>query len=371
MENKHTKVFLELLRAGLWEQDAQLFSYGEIDFLKILQLAEEQSVVGQITAGLEYVTDIVVPQDELITFIVSTLQIEEQNKAMNSFIDGLVERMYKADIYTLLVKGQGVAQCYERPLWRACGDVDLFLSEENYLKAKDFFTPILSFSANEGVYEKHLGMVVDNWSVELHGSLRCGLSVKMDEELTKIQKEVFKGGDVRSWMNGKTQVFLPGANFDILFVFTHFIKHFYLGGLAIRQICDWCRLMWTYRDEIDKGLLECRLKSMGLMTEWKAFGAFAVGYLGMPVEAMPLYSSESKWKLKADKILSFVMEVGNEGHKRNGSYFEKYPYVIRKAMSLRHRCADLIGHAWIFPMDSLRFFPNIMFHGLMAAVRGE
>mgnify|MGYP007016824113 CR=1 FL=1 len=36
---------------------------------------------------------------------------------------------------------------------------------------------------------------------------------------------------------------------------------------------------------------------MGLMSEWKAFGAYAVEFLGMPVEALPLYSADAKWNL--------------------------------------------------------------------------
>lgn len=59
------------------------------------------------------------------------------------------------------------------------------------------------------------------------------------------------------------------------------------------------------------------------------------------------------------------------GHNRDFSYFSKYPYVIRKAMSLGRRVGDLARHARIFPLDSLRFFPNIVFHGLKAAARGE
>lgn len=40
-------------------------------------------------------------------------------------------------------------------------------------------------------------------------------------------------------------------------------------------------------------------------------GAFAVEYLGLPREAMPLYSEEACWKKKAFRICSFVIEVGN------------------------------------------------------------
>ena len=110
---------------------------------------------------------------------------------------------------------------------------------------------------------------------------------------------------------------------------------------------------------------------MGLVTEWKAFAAFAVDYLGMPPEAMPMYSPDKKWKRKADKICAFILKVGNFGHNRDMSYFAKYPYLIRKVCSIGRRCGDVIRHVRIFPLDSLRFFPYIMFNGIRSAVRGE
>ncbi len=50
---------------------------------------------------------------------------------------------------------------------------------------------------------------------------------------------------------------------------------------------------------------------MGLMSEWKAFAALLVDYLGMPVEALPVYDPDRKWSRKASRILSFVLETGN------------------------------------------------------------
>ena len=87
---------------------------------------------------------------------------------------------------------------------------------------------------------------------------------------------------------GGVPVALPSPDNDVLIVFVHFINHFYREGLGIRQVCDWCRLLWTYRDTIDKELLERRLRRMGLVGAWRAFGAFAVTHLGMPAAAMPL-----------------------------------------------------------------------------------
>ena len=49
--NNNQQAFLELVRAGLWEKDACLLQYGNIDFQEVYRLAQEQSVVGLVAAG--------------------------------------------------------------------------------------------------------------------------------------------------------------------------------------------------------------------------------------------------------------------------------------------------------------------------------
>ena len=367
--SKNEQAFFALLRAGLWEKAVRLLPSDKIDFTEILDLAQEQSVVGLIAAGMEHVVDYKPAKQDVLQFIGQAIQLEQQNQAMNYFIGVLVDKMKKDGINALLVKGQGIAQCYERPLWRSCGDVDFFLSEENYEKAKKYLIPLAVSVEPEEPLSKHFGMTIDSWVVELHGSLRCGLSSRTDKVLDEIKKDVIYGGNVRSWLNGDTPVFLPSADNDAVYVFSHILEHFYKGGIGVRQICDWCRLLWTYRAKIDSKRLEIKIQQAGLMSEWKAFGAFAVEYLGMPSEAMPFYSPDKKWQRKADRICLFIMEVGNFGHNRDNSYYNK-PFIIRKAMSFGRRCGDLIRHARIFPMDSIRFLPYIMYNGFRAALKG-
>lgn len=375
MADNNQQAFFALLRAGLWEQEVQLLPYGEADFAEVLRLAEEQSVVGLVAAGLEHVTDMKPAKKDVLQFIGQAMQLEQRNTAMNYFIGVLVDKMREAGIETLLVKGQGIAQCYERPLWRACGDVDFFLSAKDYEKAKGYLIPLASSVDPERVSAKHLGMTIDPWVVELHGTLNGGLSSRTDRQLDSIMQTTLRGGNVRQWMNGATEVSLPRADEDVIYVFTHILEHFYKGGIGLRQICDWSRLLWTQRDSIDRGLLEQRLRGMGIMSEWKAFGAFAVSYLGLPVTAYGLLfineDIEAGLRKKARLIMEFVMEVGNFGHNRDNSYYCKYPYVIRKVMSLGVRCGDLFRHARIFPLDSLRFFPKMMLNGLVSAIKGE
>ena len=369
--HSHTKILFELMRAGLWGTEVRLSNYGDIDYSLVMKLAEEQSVEGLVTAGLERVKDVKIPQQWSWQFIGSTLQLEHRNKSMNAFVASLISKMRAEGICAVLVKGQGIAQCYEKPLWRACGDVDLFLCEGNYEKAKAFLTPLASSVEKEYEREKHLGVTIDGWVLELHGRLYSGLSSRIESELDDIYVDTFNGGNVRSWNNNGVQVFQLGLENDVFYVFTHILQHFYKEGVGLRQICDWCRLMWTYRNEIDVEKIENRISRMGLVSEWKAFYNLASRYLGMPDIGEGLMFKDSRFDKKADRIMGFILKSGNMGHNRDMSHFSKYPYLIRKYVSMGRRISDLINHARIFPMDSLQFFPYMMFNGIRSAIRGE
>ena len=373
MESLECKEFFELVRAGLFPgNDARILAHGvPVDWQEVYRLAEEQSVVGLVAAGMDTLPPSErPPQQVVLQFVGQTLQLEQRNKAMNAFIAGLIERLRREDIYALLVKGQGIAQCYERPLWRACGDVDLLLSDTNYEKAKKVLLPLATDVEQEYTHFKHLGMTIDGWMVELHGTLHSRLSTRVDKVVDEVQGDVFYGGKVRSWQNGGAQLFLPAPDEDMIFVFTHILHHFFFEGIGLRQICDWCRLLWTYRETLDVRLLEQRLRKAGLMSEWKAFAAFVVNWLGMPAESMPLYDMDKKWKRKAERICRFVMEVGNFGHNQRRD-FSGMSYMKRKFVSFWGRLRDMLRHFRIFPLDSIRFFGGVLRSGLHAAVRGE
>lgn len=369
--DSNNQAFFALVKAGLWEQDARLLHFDNIDFSEVQRLAEEQAVVGLVAAGLEHVVDKKPAKTDVLQFVGQALQLEQQNTAMNYFIGVIIDKLRAIGVYTLLVKGQGIAQCYEKPLWRSCGDVDLLLSNDNYQKAKEYLTSIAASVDEENQYNQHLSMTIDPWVVELHGTLRSGLWKRLDETIDKVQQAIFYGGSVRSWMNGNTQVFLPGVNEDVVFVFSHILQHYFKEGIGLRQICDWCRLLWKYREKIDKKLLEERLKAMGVMTEWKAFAALAVEYLGMPVEAMPFYSDKKCWKSKANRIVEFVLETGNFGHNRDYSYYDKYPYLVYKLISFWRHLKDGFHYFMVFPIDSIKVSWRRFMVGISVTLQGK
>lgn len=348
------------------ESRAQEFTEA-VDWEKVYQLAEEQSVIGVVLAGIEKTNTNRTnntnrpPQDLLLQWIGEVQIIEQQNKTMNEFVASLIEKLRKEDVYAILVKGQGIAQCYERPLWRSSGDVDLLLSDKNYEKAKKVLLPLAIDVEKEYKTFKHQGLTMpEGFCVELHGTLHSRLSKRIDLEIDAAQKDIFYGGNVRSWQNGRTQVFLPGVDSDVIFVFTHILHHFYIEGIGLRQICDWCRLLWKYKDSLNHGLLESRIRKMGLMSEWKAFYNLASKYLGMPDYGSGLMVRDSRYDKKADRIMEFVLETGNFGHNRQKA--------SGKVGSAWKKMKDFVRHARLFPVDSIKFFIHFVGNGIQLAI---
>lgn len=365
--------FFELIRAGLFpDKEARILEHGSsVDWRGLYCLAEEQAVMGLIAAGIENLPTSERPAKEVaLQFGGQTIQLEQRNKAMNAFVAKLIEKFRKEDVYTLLVKGQGIAQCYERPLWRASGDIDLLLSPDNFEKASsvlDNYSRETSRETSKDIERKHREYHIDGWTVELHGTMHTNLSRGIDRWIDKVQEDVFYGGNVRSWLNGNTLVFLPSPDYDVIFVFTHILQHLFLEGIGLRQICDWCRLLYTFREKLNLRVLEDRISRMGLITEWKVFASLAVQYLGMPEAAMPMFGSNvQEFKWEAARLMDFVLKVGNFGHNREVEWSNGFK---RRTSLIWHRITDTFKLSFVFPLDAPKFLLNYAVDGVRGLVR--
>lgn len=360
--NKNQQAFLALLRAGLWEEDVQLKQFGTIDYTAIYEIAQEQSVVGLVAAGLEHVPDVKVPKEDVLVFAGSALQLEQRNLAMNAFIASLISEFTKANTHVLLVKGQGVAQCYERPLWRASGDIDLLVDPSQYDVARVFLLKIAESADVEIPEMAHQAVFIGPWEVELHGSLHGLWSPLVDKTLDVLQEECFGRKEYRTWDNNGTIVNLPSIEYDIIFIFTHILQHFFRGGVGLRQICDFARMLWCYQNNIDIPTLRNRLHMMKLLSEWRTFGSLCVVYLGLPVESMPLFSQSGRWNRKARRLLILLLDRRLEGFafdSDDGSTNK------RKLISLKQHTSDLIQQFNIFPLDSVKVWLRMIKIGVL------
>lgn len=361
----YSKAFLALVKSGLWEQVVRLSPFGRVNYKEVFRLAQEQTVLGLVTAGLNHVTDVEIPYETRLMFLGSVSEIEQRNKAMNQFVVSLVAKMQAVGIKAVLVKGQGAAQFYARPQWRTTGDIDFLLDEENYEKAKALLCPLADKVEIENKKAKHLGLVFREVTVELHGRMPFSISHRVDCVIDANIKDLFEKEKYRVWGNGIIEFYLPNPDDDVVIIFTHFLHHFFIEGVGLKQICDWCRLLWIFREEIDRALLEERLGRMGLMSEWKAFASLAVNHLGMPEEAMPFY--EECYRRKGDMVLSHILKTGNLGHNNNQKYRSKLSKPLANTVTFFRRICDYTKFAFIFPIDSPLFLMTYLANKIKTA----
>ena len=362
--------FFELLKAGLWEQRVQL-SCRDADIGGIYILAEQQSVIGLVAAGFEYLDDSDFPSNAVFPFVGRVVTLEKRNTAMNSFIGLLVQQLNNEGIKVLLLKGQGIAQCYERPMWRESGDVDFLLDENSFTAAKELLSQRADRVLEDDPRRKHFAIQFGIWTVELHGTIHVHVSSRSDKELDRLQAICMRRLGERTWIDNGVIVPLPAPDEDVVYVFAHILQHFYHSGIGLRQVCDWCRLLKMYSGELDAFLLEKRLRDMRFVSEWKTFAAFAVDYLGAPAEIIPLYSNNEKWSRKAVKVLKHILESGNMGHNLDCRFKDKYPFLVRKIITLWLLTSAVFKRMIVFPANSFFSWSLTIGTGLRRLFRSE
>ena len=402
------RFFFKLLRFGLWgsfedaseaerksesivpeggETKAQNLTE-DLDWKQLYRLACEQTVAGYVAVGLEqYVAEMkqnqpdrtdnekinasrpTVPENVIQAFKKIKFSIGLSNYRMNDFLANIIKELEVAGIEPLLLKGQGVAQNYLSPEVRQAGDIDLLLHGEDYEKAKMFMAPKADNLEIEGSRSKHFGMHFGNIEVELHGTIHGTFGNKFNTYLDKKQDELFIKKNFRHWCCNGVEISMPSADFDALFIFIHFLKHFYFGGLGLRQICDWTMFLHKNVQHIDSAKLENDIKKLGVLREWQTFGCFAVKYLGLPEEEMPMYNS--KYIKNSDRIRDFLIASGNFGKNRGYRDYSKDCYIIRKAKSLFIKGGYIINFLPVFPGNTIRFFFTFLSTGFSSAAKGE
>ena len=359
-----TDSFLQLIRAGLWEKtEGDLPAVSDATWLKVLELAKEQTVPGLLSAGIRrYNAE--PPSEVSLQLMQEEAQMELRNAKMDAFIAKLFTLLQKDNIQAVLIKGQSIARYYEQPERRCPGDVDLVLTPENYEKAKTLMTPKARSCGPEDRFLLHYGLFFGGIELELHGTLRSRLSSRIDRFIDGLCKDVFDKSRFQIQGIAGSDIPSPVPDDYLILLFLHILQHFFQEGIGLRQICDWCRLLWAGKGEFDIALLEERLKNLGLMSEWHAFAALAVGYLGLPKDAMPLY--EEGYEIKAARILRYIFNTGNFGQNRDLAGMRRLPFFFKKTALFLRKAGDFFKYRlMIFPADGTRF----MFHTTLVSIR--
>lgn len=358
--------FLELLKEGLWEGKAAPALFEQADWEKILMIAEHQTMAGVVGEAIMSFPEECVSGDWRMRVIAKLVRIEDLNKKMNEFLPVLFRRLRKQGWKVWLLKGQGVGMCYPNPLRRQSGDIDVFFPiEKEYHEACQFFREHLRAEDihAENADTLDFEFAVGQLYVELHGGIVTELNRACQRNFGEWKEKMVteNGRSIPEW----DCVVLPPCRFDAVFIFLHTVRHYFGGGIGLRQVADWMRYIYTNREEIDKERLAEDIRLLGLEKIWKVFGCMAVHYLGYPQEYMPLY--DKKYQKEGGLVLRYILDSGNFGYYDTRTKTRSKSYLVQRWKAFSGHLQMKLRNFRMFPEESVYGIPSFIIDGLRRA----
>ena len=350
---EHEKLFFSILRSALWGTPVEV-PEGFSQWSAIMRLANSQALMGLVGDVLLTRSEI---RDTLSPKFVERLQDIPMNSVgmhtqMNNTLQFLVLTLREHGIEPVLLKGQGLSRYYPTPELRQCGDIDIYVGEENYEKAYDAILPIVSeIDDKSNIWGwMHFDASIGAVMIEVHQKADYMHSRKNE----KIYRKYMLNGlhrDLCPVQFGDIEVMTPNDTFNAFYVFYHLWRHFSGSGVGLRQFCDWACFLHTHVGKLDLPYLKKMLDDLGFMKPWQVFGCFLVKDLGLPEEEFPFY--DKTYLGKVDRVREYVMTAGYFGVNVAARRDRSKVYLHGKWVSFKYHILRIFRMFAIFPKHTV------------------
>lgn len=229
--------FLTLLRAGLWEQDLQLSAVPDKEgWEQVLELGRGQAVMGLLLRGLAHLPFEQRPPEQFAPVLQAWEEAFFRANARYARVQAeLLAQLTTSGLHPVVQKGSEAAKYYSDPSVRQVGDIDLFLPEGEFQRARALFPDARRASD---------GAIV---------ATRDGVTVELHPRYYDVHLSPAKLPEIGS----------PCG--EILLLSSHIFKHAMGFGLGCKQLCDLAVALARLDGKYDKNELHEALRHAGLL----------------------------------------------------------------------------------------------------------
>ena len=347
--------FLSILRSTLWDDHVQVPD-GFKDWGPVFAMAKSQSVLALVAHAVlnDPALSGAMPDAVKMKMKSHLMANVASHNLLNNTLLQVVSLLDDEGVPSVLLKGQALARNYPVHELRACGDIDIYVGSENYMKACEVLGAVATWkeAAEPMANTKHFDIRIGATTVEIHRFSDMNASKHYDKIYQAYSDEGLSV-DLREVDFAGMTVCTPADDFNAFYIFNHLWHHFITSGVGLRQLCDWMMFLHARKDDIDQAKLKKILEDMDLMKPWQAFGCVLVEKLGMPAEEFPFY--DARMGSKVSKIVRRILEEGNFGHER--AMFKNRSdegYFKRKVKSLYFHTERSLQLFFMFPSHIAR-----------------
>lgn len=313
-----TQLFFELIQITLGNREQLERNPTEKEWDMLFDCACKQSLASITLEGVNRLSEISgalkPPIDVLYEWIGLQQQTIAQNKIQDQRAKELCELLKKGGFKSCVLKGQGTALYYNKPEYRECGDIDIWIKgHTDVTECADIVRErALQFVKEKGFHIGHVDIkhsdidFFDDVPVEVHflpSWMYCPFTnKKLQKFFDEKAERLFANYDEKLGFAHTT------INFDLVYSMVHIYRHIFSEGIGLRQLVDYYYILQNSSLEQRKDAFDvlCQLKMKsfvgGIM--WILITCF-----GMKDEYMLCPVNERHGNF----LLSEIMVAGNFG----------------------------------------------------------
>ena len=297
-------------------------------FLPLMQLAQEQAVVGIVSQGLMD-SGVRMGREDALNLYALQQAIRRQNSAMDKAVVALCKQMADAGIRIYVMKGQTLAALYPDVGLRQSGDIDFLCHPADWERAVSYVREELGVTIKDHNSQKHVEWQKDGVQYEMHRMLTDFAYPQHQRYWDEVVMAEVLDSHATVEINGYPVSVLP-PTINVLYTFVHIFYHLLIEGIGLRQFCDWAVLLaqqgeaspptslsrergGSGKPQFDVETLERHLEGIGLMKAFTGLGTVLTDYLGLPEEQFPFEISDKEHR-SVSKVLNNILVRGNFGH---------------------------------------------------------
>lgn len=361
-ENRHMtnnyKELFQLLRKGLGISDEPITISDPAVWLWIYKEAQWQSISGVVFAGVDKNSNICKPPTELVLkWVMEAERLKKLNKQFDKEAERLTAFFDSNGMRSTILKGQGNEMLYPLRNLRTPGDIDIYVEggkkhvvqwlQQHHLMEEDELKPH---------HHIHFKSKASEIVVEVHFLPSSGIYNRWkNPQLLRFLKEEIKLSDMTE--NGFR---VPTSKFNLLMQLAHIQRHFFEGGIGLRQITDYYYVLLNASDE-DRKEASDLIAHLGM-------NKMASALMWVLKEVFLL--EEKYWITKPHQelgkfLLSEICAGGNFGHHAE----KKFKKTIARSSHKRLRALQLIRFGFAEAFWSEWSYWSFIFHTIPLRIK--
>lgn len=302
----HTEIhksFLQIVRLGIGHPASNLSE--SVDLAAVKALAAKQGLSAVVLDGIDKLR---VKSGELRVNLQEKILLAEWIGEVHQFYEQRYEqylqaisslaKFYNSHGFKMMVlKGYACSLDWPNPEHRPCGDIDIWLfnqQKEADAALEVWFKSLSGSTCSPSVQEfkidsSHHHHTVFNWQgfmVENHYDFVNVHARKSSKELEKVFKELGADDSHSVEVLGE-KVYLPSPNLHALFLAKHMASHFTGAYITLRQVLDWAFFVEKHSSLIDWEWLNRMLTDFHLKDFMNSINAICVDELGFDAKIFP------------------------------------------------------------------------------------